>query len=198
MDNDGPDHRPTGSADRAEDLTRFGGRLRTARRSAGLTIEDVAKRTGLSKGFVSQLERDNTQVSVANLVRICAVVGVDVGSLFRPPGHALVTRENRTEINFGGHGVRDFLLTPPNRRGFQLIEAELEPAATSGDEPYALDVEQETVHVLEGSLTVQIEDETFPLQAGDTLTFGGRTRHTWRNASPRVKARVIWVLAPGV
>jgi len=63
----------------------FGSRLRAARRARGLTAQQVAEAAGVTKGFVAQIERDETSPSVATLLRMCDALGIEVGSLFESP-----------------------------------------------------------------------------------------------------------------
>jgi len=63
----------------------IGNRLRSARKLRGLTLDQVAQSAGLTKGFVSRLERDDVSPSVASLVAVCETLGLRVGELFDPP-----------------------------------------------------------------------------------------------------------------
>jgi quercetin dioxygenase-like cupin family protein len=60
---------------------------------------------------------------------------------------------------------------------------------------YALPSECEVCFVLQGTIEVRVEDETFELEQGDALTVGAAAPHTWRALGSR-GARVLWVLAP--
>ncbi len=59
----------------------IGARLRAARQTAGLTLAAVAEEAGLTKGFLSRLERDDVSPSVASLVTVCGILGIGVGQL---------------------------------------------------------------------------------------------------------------------
>ena len=63
---------------------RIGPQLRAARLAARKSMAEVAEQSGLTKGFVSKLERDLANVSVASLIRLCAALDISVGSLFQP------------------------------------------------------------------------------------------------------------------
>ena len=177
---------------------RIGARLRSARRRAGMSITQLADETGLTKGFISQLERDLTTASVASLVAICNVLRIGVGSLFEPARTDLVRGEERPRINFGGEGVTEWLLTPRSQERLQVIQSEIGPSGGGGRELYSLPADAEFVHVVSGALDVVIEDETYHLFEGDSLTFSGRDPHTWANPSATEPASVLWVLTPSV
>ena len=70
------------------------------------------------------------------------------------------------------------------------------PGAGAGDELYSLPGEMEFVYVLEGTLEIQVGDETHVLDQGDALTYPLSKPHTWRNASDTKTLRVLWVSVP--
>jgi len=175
---------------------RIGTRLRAQRKAKGLTLDQVAGAAGLTKGFVSRLERDDTSPSVASLVTVCQVLGLRVGELFDPPDTAVVRAGEGRDINFGGQGAHEKLLTPGTQDHLEVIQARIEPGGSGGAELYALDCDVEFVYVLAGRLDVELEDETVRLARGDAMTFPGGTPHTWRNASRTRDCEVLWTLAP--
>ncbi|GIE99811.1 helix-turn-helix domain-containing protein [Paractinoplanes rishiriensis] len=174
----------------------IGGRLRSARQARGLTLQQVADATGLNKGFISRLERDEVSLSVASLVSICDVLGIRVGKLFEAPPTSLVRADQGRPINFGGSKVREFLLTPGTQTHLQVIHSTLEPGGSGGEQLYTLDCEVEFVYVVRGQLKILISDEAVLLSAGDAFTFPGREPHTWSNARDDAECEVLWVLAP--
>lgn len=174
----------------------IGGRLRAARAARGLTLNDVAGAAGLTKGFISRLERDEVSPSVASLVAVCEVLGIRVGELFESPATSVVRAAEGRRINFGGREVEEFLLTPSNQGDVQVIRSVMEPGGTGGDELYTLACNTEFVYVVRGSLVVTLATGSVQLSAGDAFTFPGREPHTWQNASDAEPCEVLWVLAP--
>ena len=173
-----------------------GARLRAARQAAGLTLAAVAARSGLTKGFVSRLERDEVSPSVASLVTVCAALGIPVGQLFDAPATSLVRLADAPPINFGGSGVREVLLTAGTQRQLQVIRSVVEPGGGGGDELYSLACEVEFVHVLRGRLLLTLPGEQVELRPGDAFTMPGATPHTWLNPSATESCEVLWALAP--
>ncbi len=174
----------------------IGGRLRAARQARGLSIAQLAAATGLTKGFLSQLERDLTSASVASLVNICDALGIRIGSLFEASRTDLVRRSERPRINFGGVGVTEYLLSPDSDSRIQVIESHIAPGGGGGDELYSLNSDAEFVHVVAGRLEVVVRRDVYRLGPGDSLTFSPRDPHTWRNPSQSEEAVVFWVLTP--
>jgi transcriptional regulator with XRE-family HTH domain len=173
-----------------------GPRLRAARQAAGLTLAAVAAQAGLTKGFLSRLERDEVSPSVATLVTVCGIVGIGVGQLFEGPATSLVRAADAPPIRFGGQGLREVLLTPGAQRQLQVIRSRVEPGGGGGAEMYSLACEVEFVHVLSGELQLQLPGEVVDLRAGDAFTMPGATPHTWHNPSATAACEVLWVLAP--
>lgn len=174
----------------------IGARLRAARLSAKMTIETVADASGLTKGFISRLERDSASPSVASLVAVCEVIGLRVGALFDPPETAVVRAGEGRPISFGASGAQEWLLTPGTQQQLEVIHSVLEGAGQGGEELYSLDCDAEFVYVVDGCLEILLEDQQIALDAGDAMTFPGRTPHTWRNASATERCEVLWVLSP--
>ena len=178
------------------DAPRVGARVRSLRRERGLTIEQLAAATGLTKGFISQLERDRTAPSLSSIARICDALGVALSRIFEPePAPALVRRSERARLT-GGTATENHLLSSREEARFQAIESLLAPGATAGDELSSLPGEMEFVYVLEGSLELRVGDETHVLQEGDAFTYPLAKPHTWRNGSATESARVLWVSVP--
>jgi transcriptional regulator with XRE-family HTH domain len=174
----------------------IGARLRAARQAAGLTLAAVAEQAGLTKGFLSRLERDEVSPSVASLVTVCGVLGMGVGTLFEAPETSLVRAAEAPPINFGGRGLREYLLTAGTQRQLQVIRSLVEPGGGGGPELYALACDVEFVYVVTGDLRLLLPGETVDLAAGDAFTMPGATPHTWLNPSTSVRAEVLWALTP--
>ncbi len=170
--------------------------MRSLRRERGLTIEQLAVATGLTKGFISQLERDRTAPSLASIARICDALGVRLGDIFEDePAPALVRRIDRPLAD-GRPSTRSHLLSLREERRFKAIESEVAPGAGAGDELSSLPGEVEFVYVLDGALELRIGDETHLLETGDALTYPLAKPHTWRNASDTDPLRVLWLSVP--
>ncbi|MBL3698882.1 helix-turn-helix domain-containing protein [Leucobacter luti] len=185
--------RPPHSSASAQ-LEQIGFRLRVAREERGMTISSVAEFTGLTKGFISQVERGLASASVTSLAAICDALTMPMGRLFDPPRVFVSRRSERGPAMLMGNGVADEILTPPGQSNVQVIETVVEPGGGFEPEPYRLPVDREFVVVLAGVLEMRIEAEEFLLEEGDSMSFDARHAHIWRNPSETERARVLWVL----
>ena len=177
---------------------RVGARLRAARRERGLSLAAVAERSGLTKGFLSEVERDLTSPSVGSLLRLCAALDLSIGQLFDADQGPVVRAAERAPIGFGGEGVDEFQLTPAGERRLLVLQSDIAPGGGSGPEPYGLGADAEFVHVLAGTLDIDVGGTAFRLAAGDSMTFDAAAPHTWANPSRSQPARVLWVLVPAL
>ncbi|WP_304411158.1 helix-turn-helix domain-containing protein [Corynebacterium stationis] len=172
----------------------LGSRLRALRERRHFTLDQVAERTGFSKGFISRVERDLTSPSVQSLVTLCQVLGINPGQLLDSPEVSVVKFDAAPRVDLGGAGIIERLLTPRTQREIQIIHMSVEAHGHGEEEPYAMDCNIESIHVIKGSFVVKTSAEEFTLEAGDTLTFPGAEPHTWHNPTGD-SAEVLWVLS---
>ena len=187
-----------GAPDAGPGAARIGAQLRAARLAARKSMAEVAEQAGLTKGFLSKLERDLANVSVASLIRLCEALDVSVGSLFQPSAGEVVRAGARPPINFGGTGTSEYLLTPSGERRVQAILSDIQPGGGSGDEPYSLPADVEFVFVLAGQLQITVDGEQLTLEQGDAFTFAASARHMFRAAPQAGGTRVLWVVSPAL
>jgi transcriptional regulator with XRE-family HTH domain len=173
----------------APDLrVRFGSRLRHGREASRMSLGDVADRAGVTKSFLSRVERDETSPSVASLVAICDALALPMADLFSVPETTLVRRSDRAAL-------ADL---PKAADVVDTLESQVAPGASGGTDLYTMPSEAEVCFVLEGAVEVRIDDDVYALKEGDALTFGAAAPHTWRNRSQKRAARILWILAPGI
>lgn len=165
----------------------LGSRLRERRRALGLTLKDVADGAGLSVGFISQVERDLTVPSLSSLVSIARVLQEPVTRfLSQPQGDTAFTRHDERDVyavradglkyerlsaRFPGNVVNSVIVHEPPGYRTESIQHEGE----------------ELFFVLKGAITVEIEDETTILSAGDSIHFDSMRRHcSWNHTNEPV------------
>ncbi|MFI5011814.1 MAG: helix-turn-helix domain-containing protein [Hyphomicrobiales bacterium] len=175
---------------------KVGLRLRGLRQARGLSIEQVAQAVGVTKSFISRLERDAVAASVATLLRVCDAIGVRAGTLFDPPPTRLVRRGEGTPMDLGGQNMRECIISGDAQDQLMALHSEIDPGGGSGDEPYTLRSTADLVHVLEGELEMRIDGVPYLMKAGDTLTFPPSLPHSWRNPSKTRRTLAIWVIVP--
>src|SRR5699024_1182957 len=159
----------------------LGRRLRAVREQRRLTIDQVASFTGLSKGFLSRVERDLTSPSVSSLVTICQVLGVPPGQMLEAPETQLIAIDDAPSVNLGGEGITEKLLTPQGQRNVQIIHTVVEAGGRGEEELYTMDCISESLHILQGEFVLQTSTEDMYENQGDTSTCPESERHSWYN-----------------
>lgn len=172
----------------------LGAKLRAARLAQGITLEQLAEATGLTKGFLSRVERDDTMPSVPTLVQLCQALSIPIGNLFEEPDLHHLPLDAAPRINMGGEGADERLVTPRTEERVQVLRSTLAPGAHGGEQLYTVNCNLETLHVVEGSMTITMPDRVLEMAAGDTLTFPGHIPHNWQAGKKGAKA--VWVLVP--
>jgi transcriptional regulator with XRE-family HTH domain len=177
---------------------RIGAQLRAVRHASRMSMAEVAEQSGLTKGFLSKVERDLTSTSVASLMRLCDALGISVGSLFQAAKGKVVRKGEYPPINFGGNAVREYLLTPAGEKRVQAILSDIEPGGGSGDEPYSLPTDVEFAYILAGQLCIEIAGEHLVLDEGDAFTFQSSAEHTFHVPPSAGPTQVLWVFSPAL
>lgn len=171
----------------------IGRRLRALREARRLTVAQLAEAAGVSKGFLSRLERDLTNPSVSTLVTLCQVLGASPGDVLDAPEVTVVRLADAPAVNLGGEGIRERLITPRGSRDLQILRADIAPRGRGEAELYTVDCRVEAVHVVTGRLELRTTEAVHLLEEGDTVTFPGREPHSWANPDDR-PAVVLWTL----
>jgi mannose-6-phosphate isomerase-like protein (cupin superfamily) len=173
-----------------------GAMLREQRRHLNLTLQEVADRAGITKGFLSEIERDRAAPSVATLLNLRDVLSLSVSSLFRSSLPQIVRHNERQDIPYGGLGMNCSLASARNAYRLTALHAEFKPLGLSGSEPHSLDSDEEFLLILAGTLEVTVGSDVHLLQAGDSMTFDPRIPHSFKNPSRRNVARTLCIVAP--
>jgi len=171
-----------------------GPRFRALRLQRGESLATVAQAINVSVGFLSNLERSQSGVSVAVLHKLAHYYGLNVLDLFSPVDatQPLVRRDERRILQ-GGEGVQMELLA----WGRITMEPHLfrvDPGAGSGEEYYSHQGE-EFLFLTGGQLTIWLEKKEFHLRAGDSFYFESKTPHRWFNPG-KIETVVLWINTP--
>ncbi len=170
-----------------------------ARRARRLTIEALADASGLTKGFLSKVERGRATASVAALLRIGEALDMPLSSLFDNSSTRHVVRaSDYPRVEFGGHKMAEFLLTPVAERRVQVLLSRIEPGGGSGKEPYALPGEVEFAYLIRGQLRLTFTDQVVELGPGDALTFDPALHRAFRALDASQPTEVLWLICPAL
>ena len=191
-----PKDAPTTEADDAVDQ-RLGETVRLLRQRAGLSIQDVANKTGLSNGMISQLERARAMPSIRTLRLLSIALEVPISYFFETSDPAadvqryIVRKNNRRLLRLTASGVVKEALTPEGTGQLELYELTLNPGASSGTD-FLQHTGEKAGYILSGSLRLWLDNQAHVLEAGDSFRFPSIVPHMFDNPTQQA-ARVIWV-----
>jgi transcriptional regulator with XRE-family HTH domain len=168
----------------------------------GLSLRDLAERSGVSAPMLSQVERGETSPTLAVAAKIAAGLELTLSQLLRldEAQHVVVIRAGeRRAARRDGHRVEELTPPLPGQRAdvsFHTLEA---GAATggAGDPPMHEPGSRETAVVLEGSLTLFVDGARHELAAGDSVTFDADLPHHFENEGTK-PTRFLAVIAAGL
>ena len=172
----------------------LGARLRARRTERSRSLTETAAQAGVSKGFLSQLERGRTHASVATLRRLAAALEVPLADLLADPDPT-DRSALRPKVSRYHPQAPDRLLTPNGLPEFQVLDSTVPPGEGSAG---AVTDAVPTAHLLlvrQGTFTVRIDGTPYRLQPGDSLAFASPPHYAWRNEGAE-PTRLVWVLAP--
>jgi DNA-binding transcriptional MerR regulator/mannose-6-phosphate isomerase-like protein (cupin superfamily) len=171
----------------------IGVHLRQMRLRRDLSLAQVAKRVGISVGFLSALERSHMSASVSTLRKLARFYKTNILDFFdASESNSRLVPQHKRKVLEAGPGVRMELLACGNT----VMEPHLfriSPRSGSG-ESYTHEGE-EFLFVLQGELHISLAEVEYHLKPGDSFYFESATPHRWFNPG-RTETRVLWVNTP--
>jgi transcriptional regulator with XRE-family HTH domain len=157
-------------------------RLRTAR---GWSLDTFASRSGVSKGMLVQLEQARTNPSLATLCRVAEALSVTVAALIetssQPPVKIVAEGEGTTLWTGSQGGSAQLLMGCDEREHIELWRWELAPGDVHSSDPGHADGTLELVHLLDGSLTLVVDEAVHIVPPGGSATYWADRPHLYRN-----------------
>ena len=177
-------------------LSRLPARLKEARQRQGLSLEAVAKLSGVSRSMVSQIERGESSPTVATLWNLTRALQVDFAGLLdgpKAPHIQVITAEQAPRIAGHGQGCRITILSPPEAVGvLEVYDITLDPGGVLDSDPHTPGT-REALTVLEGAVTLRAGHDETGLGTGDTAHYQADQPH--RIAAANGPARVFLIVA---
>ncbi len=176
----------------------IGARLRAVRHAGGLTLQQVAHKTGLTPSAISQIERGLSNPSVGSLKAIADALGTTLGSLFNHDAggrrRSILVHQGARKVLSPAPGITCYLLTASLSGKIQFMLSVYEQGASTGDRLYS-HAGEECALVLEGTMELQLGQETHILREGDSIRFECAVPHRVTNVG-RKPLRAIWAITP--
>ena len=172
----------------------LGSHLKMLREERGYTLKQTAEISGLSIGFISQVERGQTDPSLSSLKKLAGALGVKLGDLFDQDtaAHVLVKSGEGNILRIDSAVYCELLATSLSKAMEPMIKY-ISPGGESGlVDPHA---GEEFIWIIEGTLQLMLGDTTYLLQKGDSVYFQSNQTHAWKNPGKEL-CRAMWVMTP--
>jgi transcriptional regulator with XRE-family HTH domain len=190
------------------DITAIGGRVRALREAMGLSLRDLAERSGVSAPMLSQVERGETSPTLQVAARIATGLELRLSQLLRLDEDGAVTVVRARERRQGpasrqrARQVHRYeVLTPPlpGQRA-ELSRHMLAPGGATGgpgDPPMHEPGSRETTLVESGRVVLHCDGGTHELETGDCVTFDADLPHHFENPGPE-EATFLAIVSAGL
>jgi transcriptional regulator with XRE-family HTH domain len=174
----------------------LGGKIRDLRLRRGFTVQKLADATGLSKGFISQVENDRTSPSLSTLRDLATALQTSMAYLVveDDPTLHVVRAAERPQLPAAGNSSRTEVLSALPKRNLELLMLELPPDLLAGEQRHSHHGE-ECLLCIEGRVRLLHGEQEVRLEAGDSCHFDGRIAHSIENLGPAT-ARVLIAMTP--
>lgn len=170
----------------------IGARLKAVRTSRRLSQRELARKSGVTNGLISQIEQNHSSPSVASLKRILDAIPLSLSEFFAPEFadreqiffRAAELRELnpqkvfRNSVSADGISLRQVGDTAHHE--IQMLHERYEPGADTGVERYSHDSEESGI-VISGVIEITVGDQIATLGPGDAYLFDSRIPHRFRN-----------------
>lgn len=162
-------------------LAQLPARLKEARRTQGLSLDAVAKLSGVSRSMVSQIERGESSPTISTLWNLTRALGVDFAGLLDVSSAAATIETLRSvdvpTIQNLGEGVKIRILSPPEEAGkHEVYELIFSLDGVLNSKPHTRGA-REHLTVIEGVLDVTSGEDTSRIEAGDTARYSADVPH---------------------
>lgn len=174
----------------------IGAKIKSLRLQNNLTQKELADRCELSKGFISQLESNQTSPSLSTLEDILLTLGSSFREFFAgaTAEKPVIRKEDmfiKEDPELGA--IIHWLVPNAQKKDMEAILMVLAPGGKSEEDLPHLG--EEFGYVLSGAITLTLGDKKFRARKGDSFSFKPETRHFIENTG-RTEAGIVWVCTP--
>lgn len=174
----------------------IGPKLKQLRIKQALTLEELASRSELTKGFLSQVERDLTSPSISTLEDILAALGTTLADFFKETkDEQIVFKVQDYFVDEQEEYTISWIVPNAQKNEMEPILLELLPGGKSQElDPHE---GQEFGYVISGAVTLVCGDRRATIKKGETFYINGDISHYLENEGKN-KAHIIWVTTPPI
>ena len=174
---------------------RIGSKIKDLRNKRGLTQQELADRTELTKGYISQLENGQVTPSVVTLLDLIECLGTTPSDFFQEEEdkHIVYTEEGYFEkFDEAGNSIQWIIPTAQKNKMEPLLVVIQPHQQLSEDKPHE---GEEFGFVISGKLKLHLGDDVYVIKAGESFYYPATKIHYIENPGAK-PAKFIWVSTP--
>ena len=174
---------------------KIGERIKNLRQLSNLTQEELAERANLTKGFISQIERDMTSISLDSLVPILDALDENISDFFKEASEEKIIYRIKDRVAIEKEKIENFELLVPgstNRRLEPILLTLRKGEATPKEKPHE---GEEFGFILRGRINLRFGREVLKLKKGECFYLSAEKEHWLHNSSSK-EAVILWISSP--
>ena len=172
----------------------IGKRIKQLRIKNNLTLEELASRCELTKGFLSQLERNLTSPSIVTLEDICEALGITMSKFFEEENdEKIVFKQEDAFVDEKELSITNWIVPNAQKNEMEPILLTLYPKQRS--KLMESHNGEEFGYVLKGNVALIRNNKKYKLKAKETFYVNGKSSHYLENIG-NVEAKILWVTTP--
>jgi len=174
---------------------KIGERIRNLRQLSNLTQEELAERANLTKGFISQIERDLTSISLDSLIQILGALDENISDFFQDASEEKIVYRQKDRVAIEKERIEKLELLIPgstNRRLEPILLTLRRGQITPREKPHE---GEEFGLILRGRINLRFGKEVQKLKRGECFYFSAEKEHWLQNPASR-EAVVLWIASP--
>jgi transcriptional regulator with XRE-family HTH domain len=174
----------------------IGKKVKDLRLAAELTQEELAARSQLTKGFISQIENDQTSISLDSLIDILDALGISISDFFADDESSeRISFSGADRISLPDRGAQSFELLVPGSTNMLM-----DPILITLDPGESLPVEEphngeEFGYLLAGQMVIKYDKKSHHIRKDDCFYFEAGKTHQFANQGKH-KTTFLWVVTP--
>jgi transcriptional regulator with XRE-family HTH domain len=184
----------------AASRTTLASRIAFLRRRRGMTLDQLAEAAGLTKSYISKVERGLSVPSISTALKIAGTFDLSVGQLLGETQYddaiSIVRRDERPSFMRGGSASGyDYEMLAPSKRFKTMEPFIMRPPLKFQDDRRFEHGGQEMIYVLSGAIELSFGDQSYKLNSGDCVYFDSHVPHRSRSLNGKVAQALVVITA---
>lgn len=173
-----------------------GNRIRELRARRNITQQRLADRANIPRATLATIEKDESNPSLAAVYKIAVALNCTIDDLLEKQHDRVdvIRNADMGRVESGDGQYRATTVSPMTNPAYSQQRFSLQAKSTYVGKPHPPGSE-EYLHILEGSLTLEVAGEHIPLSKGDSAHFKGNIGHSYHNNGKNSVQGIVTIIA---